>query len=75
MRLEQICNNVGIKKDNKYYCRARSITALDCKYLGDLSGPRNNPYRYCEKPGDTALRSFCRYFKHFFLQVYYSVVK
>ncbi len=75
MKLEQICQSVGITKDNQYYCRARSVSALDCKYLGNLYGPRKKAYRVCEKPNETAIGNVFRNLKYMIVQMYYSVVK
>ena len=75
MRLEQICRNVGITKDNQHYCRARSIADLDCRYLGDLFGPRKKPYRFCEKPEETILKSVFKNLRYVVMQMYNYVVK
>ncbi len=74
MRLEQVCQHVSTTKDNKYYCRARSIADLDCKYLGDLFTYDTTPYRFCEKPDDPIMGVY-DFFKYLFLQLYNCVVK
>ncbi len=74
MRLEHICQHVSTTKDSKYYCKARSIAALDCKYLGNLFTYDKTPYRFCEKPGDPVIDIY-NFFKNLFLQFYNCVVK